>query len=182
MKIKQRLRSIIVLFFPNQSPVLQKVCNSCNTDLERSRITEYLQLERTHKHHRVQLPFYHLKLNPMTKTPVQTIPLPLVLSLVTRERSSAHLCSTYLFGKVSNCNQVTPQLFSSPGWINQITSITPLKFCPQDLSPSLLPSSGNTQIVWCFCYIEQPKITHGIWGRAAAEQCRVGRKWKETIS
>lgn len=45
----------------------------------------------------------------------------------------------------------------------------------------MLPSFGNTQIIWCFPYIEEPKITDSIWDRAAPEECRVWTEWRETI-
>lgn len=41
--------------------------------------------------------------------------------------------------------------------------------CPQDLSQSLLPSTGRTQIVWC-PYVVVPKAVFLRWGSPSTEQ------------
>lgn len=52
------------------------------------------------------------------------------------------------------------------------TSATPWNSCLWDLSPSWLPSSGHSKIVWFSSYIDAPKTAHSNWGAATSVQSR----------
>jgi len=102
-----------------------------------------------------------------------------VLLLVTRERISAPPSPLL---SLRNCTLQWgyPSACSSLSWTNQVTSATPQKSCPQDLSPSWLLSSGHTLTVWCLSSTEVPKTARYTCGWAAPVQCKVGQSLSST--
>ena len=87
------------------------------------------------------------------------IPLPCVLSLVTKERSA----SPPPLLPWGSCKLQWGQLsdFSSPSWRSQVTSAVPRKSCPPDLSPSWLTSFYIN--CYFFCWRDDYSWAHRLY-------------------
>lgn len=106
------------------------------------------------------------------------IPFPCVLLLVTRDQHTLpdplH-CSPWGRCRLQSGLSGHPSAFCKLSWASQGASAIPPKSCPWDLSPSWLPSSGHTRIVWCPSDIKVPKTAPSVECGAAPMQCRGGQ-------